>query len=249
MIEVKPPHEVAFAQDQCRIFLAGSIEQGKATEWQKKITDALKHHSDNVVIFNPRRDNWDSTWKQDKDNPQFAQQVEWELDHLEKCHIAAFYFQPGTYSPISMLELGLVAHDSFVMKKKVVVFCPEGFWRKGNIDIVSEFYDMHIIDDTPHSMDNFIEKIKELVEDEIKHPESKREEDWKKITRMIEEMEIPTLQQCKLDIAKKHGYSSIEELKTNGKIEEMHKILDEAAELYKDRTAKEITRKLSNPTK
>ena len=46
------------------------------------------------------------------------------------------YFDPNTTSPISLLELGLHAKS-----KKMIVCCPEGFWRKGNVDIVCEnFY-------------------------------------------------------------------------------------------------------------
>jgi hypothetical protein len=45
------------------------------------------------------------------------------------------YFDPNTQSPISLLELGLHARDG-----KLIVLCPEGFWRKGNVDIVCEKY-------------------------------------------------------------------------------------------------------------
>ena len=58
-------------------------------------------------------------------------QVEWELEGLELCDIIIMYFDSNTKSPISLLELGLFAH-----KKKMIVFCPNGFWRKGNVDVV-----------------------------------------------------------------------------------------------------------------
>ena len=45
------------------------------------------------------------------------------------------YFAPGSQSPVSMLEFGLYARSS-----KLMTVCPDGFWRKGNIDIVSEKY-------------------------------------------------------------------------------------------------------------
>jgi hypothetical protein len=41
------------------------------------------------------------------------------------------YFSPKTQSPISLLELG-----KFAGRKDMVVCCPKGFWRKGNVDIV-----------------------------------------------------------------------------------------------------------------
>lgn len=115
------------------IFLAGSIEMGKAENWQEKITKALK--DERGTIFNPRRDDWDSTWVQKIDNAQFRQQVEWELNALDGADIIVLCFDPKTQSPISLLELGLYAAS-----KKMVVYCPEGFWRKGNVDIVCRRY-------------------------------------------------------------------------------------------------------------
>ena len=40
---------------------------------------------------------------------------------------------PGTKSPITLLELGLHAGKN---PQKLVVCCPDGYWRKGNVDIV-----------------------------------------------------------------------------------------------------------------
>ena len=47
------------------------------------------------------------------------------------------YFDPKTKSPISLLELGL-----FSRSDKLMVICPDGFWRKGNVDIVCEKYNI-----------------------------------------------------------------------------------------------------------
>ena len=46
------------------------------------------------------------------------------------------YFSPGTKSPISLLELGLIVNSDTL----VIVYCPDGFWRKGNVDIVCDKY-------------------------------------------------------------------------------------------------------------
>jgi hypothetical protein len=35
------------------------------------------------------------------------------------------------------LELGLFAHSG-----KIRVICPSGFWRKGNVDIVCQYYNI-----------------------------------------------------------------------------------------------------------
>lgn len=126
---IKPPFR------KLSIFLAGSIEMGIAEDWQSKIEEELKDY--NITIFNPRRDEWDSSWEQTIHNPQFKEQVEWELDHLDKADIILMYFDENTKSPISLLELGLYASSG-----KMIVYCPEGFWRKGNVDIVVDRYDV-----------------------------------------------------------------------------------------------------------
>lgn len=115
------------------VFLAGSIEMGKAIDWQTRVTNELSEES--VLILNPRRDDWDSSWEQKINNSKFKQQVDWELDALEYADLILMYFDPSTMSPISLLELGLFAETG-----KLIVCCPDGFWRKGNVDIVCQRY-------------------------------------------------------------------------------------------------------------
>lgn len=125
------------------VFLAGSIEQGSAAEWQSEICKRFAIRDDiDVTFFNPRRENWDSSWKQSADEPNFVHQVTWELDHMERCDLIFMYFAPGTKSPISLLELGLHADG-----ENMIVCCPDGFWRKGNVEIVCERYNVPLYDD------------------------------------------------------------------------------------------------------
>ena len=146
MIEIKSPARTeGIDKDKTKIFLAGSIEVGMAETWQErvaaKIEAAVKSTgekaltTDKFVLLNPRRDDWDSTWKQTRDDPQFRQQVTWELSSLQLADWILLYFDPATRSPISLLELGLHANSG-----RLVVVCPDGFWRKGNVDIVCDFY-------------------------------------------------------------------------------------------------------------
>ncbi len=113
------------------VFLAGSIEQDKAEKWQERTIRLLGDCP--LTILNPRRADWDTSWKEDIQNPNFYEQVNWELDALEKADFILFYFDPNTKSPISLLELGLFAKSG-----KLMVCCPKGFWKKGNVDIVCE---------------------------------------------------------------------------------------------------------------
>ncbi len=126
--------------DFCRktIFLAGSIEMNSAIDWQKICEENL---SAKYILFNPRRESWDSSWKQSINNPFFKEQVLWELNALEKANIVIIFFANNTKSPISLLEFGLFARSQ---KLKVVV--ENDFWRKGNIDVVCEKYQIEQFD-------------------------------------------------------------------------------------------------------
>jgi len=117
------------------LFLSGSIEQGKAENWQERLTEHLKDLD--IVVYNPRRDDWDATWEQRIDFDRFREQVEWELYHIEIADVVAVYFEPTTKSPITLLELGILSQQK---PSSTIVFCPEGFWRKGNVDIVCRRY-------------------------------------------------------------------------------------------------------------
>jgi hypothetical protein len=119
------------------VFLAGSIEMGAAEDWQTIVTNKMEEFEIPVTLFNPRRDSWDSSWEQRESNPQFNQQVNWEMDRLNECDFIFMYFSPGTKSPISLLELGLMASSG-----KLVVVCPDGFWRKGNVEVVCNYYNI-----------------------------------------------------------------------------------------------------------
>jgi len=138
MKEIKAPYKFTPLK-KFSIFLSGSIEQGKAVNWQDKICSYLEDKD--IIILNPRRDDWDSSWVQSITNPQFKQQVEWELEALEKADLVVVYFDKDTKSPITLLELGLLARSG-----KLIVCCPKGFWRKGNVDIICERYDIQQVD-------------------------------------------------------------------------------------------------------
>lgn len=123
------PHDHAHP----RVFLAGSIDMGKATDWQAEFVKALGDLD--VTILNPRRTDWNPAWKPEATEPHFREQVEWELSALESADVIVLYLAPGTQSPVSLLEMGLHARSG-----KLIVLCPPGFWRKGNVDITAERY-------------------------------------------------------------------------------------------------------------
>lgn len=151
-IEIQAPNEIPNVKTNTKIFLGGSIEMGTAIDWQKDLIERLKDEM--ITFLNPRRSDWDSSWTQEITNPQFKEQVEWELNGLEIADIIVMVFDPNTKSPISLLELGLHASS-----EKMVVICPEGFWRKGNVDIVCEKYKIKQVLNIDELVEYIYEKI------------------------------------------------------------------------------------------
>ncbi|MDB5313116.1 MAG: hypothetical protein JWO38_7318 [Gemmataceae bacterium] len=135
---LKPPVPLSFDDTVPSVFLAGSIEMGEAEDWQTHVGHGLRDLD--VVILNPRRDEWDASWVQSIDNPPFREQVGWELEGLERASVVAMYFAPLTKAPVTLLELGLVARSG-----KLVVCCPDGFWRRGNVEVVCARYGVPLV--------------------------------------------------------------------------------------------------------
>jgi hypothetical protein len=130
---LKPPVPLDLPPGVPSVFLAGSIAMGRAAPWQAEAEAALAPLD--IAILNPRRDDWDASWPQDMAHPQFRAQVEWELEAQERASLIAMYFAPDTQAPVTLLELGLFARGG-----RLVVCCPPGFWRKGNVDVVCARY-------------------------------------------------------------------------------------------------------------
>lgn len=132
-VTITSPRPLPATHDRARLFLGGSIDMGKATDWQRDMIAALA--DERVVLLNPRRPDWNPAWKPEVSDPNFRAQVEWELAALDSADIIILYFAPGSQSPVSLLEMGLHARSG-----KLIIFCPDGYWRKGNVDITAQRY-------------------------------------------------------------------------------------------------------------
>jgi len=165
MTHVKAPNKYSLT-GKVSLFFCGSIEMGKSTMWQNELAEALKEF-DNLVVLNPRRSDWDSTWKQEKENQQFNEQVTWELQAQENCDFIVVYFDPKTQSPITLLEVGAFKD------KPMILLCPEGYFRKGNVDIFCDRYGIRQVD----GWHDFVSQIKSMIQ----HFEKiKLEQAWEK---------------------------------------------------------------------
>jgi len=150
--QYQPPNEPN-EEYEVSVFLAGSIEMGKAEPWQKDLDQKLSDLP--IAVYNPRRKDFDETLRQHIDEPVFKEQVDWESKYLKKSTVIALYLQPGTVSPISLYELGRYAES-----RKVIVCCPDGFGKKGNVQIACSDHNILLVE-TP---DDFVKELRQIME-------------------------------------------------------------------------------------
>lgn len=120
------------------VFLGGSIEMGRAEEWQDRTIDFLQRQklSFEVTLLNPRRDDWDSSWIQDPTpGTKFHEQVAWELRMQQEATFCVYYFAGDTMSPITLLEFGL-------FRDKALVYVDPKYQRSGNVIMTCEHYEV-----------------------------------------------------------------------------------------------------------
>ncbi len=149
---IKAPDQIDCG-GELSVFLAGSIEMGEAPDWQTEIIEQLVPYYGKVL--NPRRDDWHPEWQPVETNPHFVQQFEWELEGLETVDIVFMYFVPGSASPITLQE-----HGTLVDVPEAIVCCPEGFWRRGNVKLLSQRYGLAFYDDLGSAVEHLVYEVK-----------------------------------------------------------------------------------------
>ena len=148
--ETKLIRDLNFPLEYPMVFLSGSIEEGKAERWQEKVIERLESIQDTGLIFNPRRTNFNK-------NKDMEEQVLWELQHINISNYVLVYFDPNTKSSITLFELGMLTNYS---PKSMVVCCPNGFWKKENVDIVCKKYRLKLFTDLDEAVECLMNKIK-----------------------------------------------------------------------------------------
>lgn len=149
--------------DRPSVVLYGAIEKEPDDNWASRLSDHLD--SLPVAILNPRCKAWNSDWKEDISFAPFREQVAWEMDQAEIADILVFYFMPGTLTPIALLELGMHAAR---YGEKCVVCCPEGFYKRGNVQIVCKKFNAEFVED----LDTLAAVVKGRLESKLKERET-----------------------------------------------------------------------------
>lgn len=108
------------------LFLGGSIEEGRAPNWQREVIGWLKPYP--MTVLNPRRDEWDANASESL----LREQIEWELDAQESADLRVYVFAPNTLSPITLLELGAYHH------KPTLVYVDRDYRRALNVELLCQ---------------------------------------------------------------------------------------------------------------
>lgn len=152
-LEYKSPNQSWQTLQLPKIFIAGSIEGGTALPWQAKVREELKGYP--LVLLNPRRDDWMTSSEMKMEDAVFREQVQWELDGLDKADYILMYFDPDTYSPVSLIEFGRHVHSD-----KLMVGCPQGFWRRGNLEVTCAWHGRELQDSFESLMESVVSRLK-----------------------------------------------------------------------------------------
>ena len=93
-------------------------------------------------------------WQQGQHREELLQ---WELEGQERATIIVMYFDPKGKAPITLLELGLHAKDD-----KLVICCPEGYWRRGNVEMIADRYDHPLVDNYDDMMEHLKDELRRI---------------------------------------------------------------------------------------
>jgi hypothetical protein len=153
IIEVRPDKEQSYDKSSVKIFLAGTIDNGSSEDWQSKLISELMYYNltndseedlgtgydfslggdldDDIVVFNPRRADWNPSWGREN----VEKQIKWEQEKMDEADIIVMNILDCSSSPISLLELGLYGPQG-----KMIVFCTDKFFRFTNVKLTCEKY-------------------------------------------------------------------------------------------------------------
>ena len=109
------------------IFLGGSISKNGTGNWRQFLVESSSLSGKGVVFYDPSRDDWDHTWKEDMSDERWVQQVDWEGDRITESEVIVFYFGAATDAPITLLEFGTVLGTS---KRHQTVVCVDPAYSK-----------------------------------------------------------------------------------------------------------------------
>ncbi len=148
MLTVVTPPSLYFPSRGPKIFLAGSVGNGNAPDWQSRIIDYMQTNwtEKNVTVYNPRRPSGEFLPENE------VEQATWTISMLNAADYIILHLTGDTGSPISTFELGL-----FVADERLHLSIDDSYSRKEIIEIHYDFFGIGQIYDSP---ENSIDAIK-----------------------------------------------------------------------------------------
>lgn len=122
------------------IFLAGSMDQEKPNSWRSQAIVSLQ---ESYHIFDPTQKEYGTLTEL-----QMKNHVKWELDALNRADIILLNFLSNTFSPISLVELGL-----HVAGNKLIVICPKEFYKNTYVTTLCETYNTPLFRSIEQALD------------------------------------------------------------------------------------------------
>lgn len=120
------------------IFLAGTTTATGEADWREQISYTLADQP--VTIFNPKRDDWDSSWREDSSDARWVEQIQWELDMQSQADIIVVLFHGITAAPISLAEMGMASQTG-----KLIACALDGYSKQGYVEAVCKKFDASFI--------------------------------------------------------------------------------------------------------
>ena len=148
---IKSPSPIQVDNNFKSVFLAGTIgiDSKNVEDWQQHVSEKLSDYALN--IYNPRRDKWEGSLEQNMDNIDLKNQINWELDALEKSDFILMNILGNSQSPITLLEFGMFAKSG-----KLLVCCPKEFYRYGNIQVMCYRYNVPLYNNVDDLLNDFL---------------------------------------------------------------------------------------------
>jgi hypothetical protein len=131
----------AIRTDKKLLFLAGSIDLELPGNWRKSLADQLANHFD---FFDPT-----VTDHKTLTTAEWEEHIHWELAAMEKADLILMNLLPSAKSPISLVELGLHSTGS-----KLIVVCPDSFYKKHYLTILCHRYSTPLFDTTKEAVEH-----------------------------------------------------------------------------------------------
>lgn len=173
---IKAPSPRYGNSDNVRVFLAGSIDMGAATDWQSKLiahAGCSFDENDNITFYNPRRTGGFSG-EQTLEDDDFAAQVNWEIDRIDRANIVVFYITAESWAPITLWELGYFLGKQEALKdiadcnqrQRIVIGVEQGFWRRGNIEVMCDRLGILLVDnliDVAYALEQQVADVNKII--------------------------------------------------------------------------------------